>query len=244
MRFTFRLLIPPACLLVAACSKSDSTCPPCPTSIPPWSAECQETMTLVGTISDPENSCTSPSQLLYAALNVERIEAHCQHDGSPRVNNGDTLSLEYDEPLSLRLGERVRLQCALGSSCRDAGPDSGLPRDDALACAMASTGCRPRCWVMEATRLDTTDGGPRDDVGLETDCEFSTDYACWVCGGGTLGDDYQVACRAQDDCAQFCGPAPSGWTECNYAGPGYSDPLCNGWPMPPRGTLAGAHRGA
>ena len=88
-------------------------------------------------------------------------------------------------------------------------------------------------------------GGQLDSASVQADgstpksCAYSKVFACWACAGGTPGQDYSVGCRAQDVCAQFCGPRPSSWQACAYTGEGYSPPFCNSWPYPERGTLAG-----
>jgi hypothetical protein len=100
------------------------------------------------------------------------------------------------------------------------------------------------CGSSDGAPAAVVDRGVAHDGGrIAAGCSYSTDHACWACAGGAHGSDYGVGCRGQDDCAQFCGPLPSGWQACAYAGAGYSDPLCNGWPGPERGTLAGCTSG-
>jgi len=73
---------------------------------------------------------------------------------------------------------------------------------------------------------------------LEGSCQYSSSYACWKCGEVEYGKDYGVFCQAQNDCAAICGPPPDGWAFCDpYAGPGYSNTMCNEWPLPARGDL-------
>lgn len=110
--------------------------------------------------------------------------------------------------------------------------------------AVVAVACFLSCNGEDPAALPTADTGSNSDATLAPGCAFSTDFACYVCGGATAGKDYQVGCRGQDDCAQFCGPLPSGWQFCNYTGPGYSPgSLCDAWPWPPRGTLAGCTAG-
>lgn len=82
----------------------------------------------------------------------------------------------------------------------------------------------------------------RPPADLSGSCEYSRDYACFRCPGGTFGRDYKTACRAKDDCERFCGPLPPGWIPCEYRGFGESPDFCNGWPTPPRGTLRGCSK--